>query len=300
MTRLLISIVAVLGVAAQAQPLVPEGAQAISLKGEPLRSPSPSPSSLENLADAEKAYRLDGGTAESTIWLARRTAYTGDYRRAIEIFTEGIEEYPGDARMYRHRGHRYITIREIDRAIADLELAAKLIQGQENEIEPDGLPNAQNIPISSLHGNIWYHLGLAYYLKHDWENALRAYQAGYDAGNNDDNRVSTSHWIYMILSRMGQDKEAAEALATISPDMEIIENFVYHQLCLFYKGELTLDRLEGGDDSPAGAAQAYGIAHWYQYNGDELEASRRYEALLETEQWPAFGFIAAEAELADR
>ncbi len=64
-------------------------------------------------------------------------------------------------------------IREFDRAIQDFEKAATLIEGTEDKIEPDGLPNAQNIPVSTLHTNIWYHLGLAYYLQHDLENALR-------------------------------------------------------------------------------------------------------------------------------
>jgi len=53
-----------------------------------------------------------------------------------------------------------------------------------NQIEPDGLPNAKNIPISTLKGNIWYHLGLAYYLKGDFENALWAYHVFlYGIGN---------------------------------------------------------------------------------------------------------------------
>jgi tetratricopeptide (TPR) repeat protein len=64
-----------------------------------------------------------------------RTAYTGDFRGAVEIYSEGIEKFPHDDRMYRHRGHRYISIREFDRAIADLEQAAKLIEGKENETE---------------------------------------------------------------------------------------------------------------------------------------------------------------------
>ena len=57
-------------------------------------------------------------------------------------------------------------------AINDFEKAGQLIQGKENEIEPDGMPNAMNIPISTLHGNIWYHLGLAYYLKHDYKKSF--------------------------------------------------------------------------------------------------------------------------------
>ena len=203
--------------------------------------------------------------------------------------------------MYRHRGHRYISIREFDRAIADLEQAAKLIAGKQNEMEPDGQPNAQNIPVSSRHGNIWYHLGLAYYLKHDWENAFRAYRNGFNAGRNDDNRVSTTHWLYMIKRRMGDEEGAEKFLAVITPDMNIIENFSYHKLCLFYKGEISKQELIGQDeDTPSGAATAYGYANWHYYNGEPEEAQELLEALVATDSWAAFGFIAAEADLAAR
>jgi tetratricopeptide (TPR) repeat protein len=177
--------------------------------------------------------------------------------------------------MYRHRGHRYISIREFDRAIADLEIAARLIEGKENETEPDGQPNEQNIPVSSRHGNIWYHLGLAYYLEHDWENAFRAYQNGFNAGRNDDNRVSTTHWLYMIKRRMGDEEGAAKVLDVITEDMNVIENISYHKLCLFYKGERTVQELIGdGEDTPTGAAAAYGLANWHYYNGTSANAGR--------------------------
>lgn len=282
-------------------PDVATGAQAVSLTGDALFAAVPGQEALDRLAAAKKDYDDNPHDADNIIWYGRRTAYAGDYRGAIEIFSIGIKEFPQDARMYRHRGHRYISIRAFDRAIEDLENAATLIEGTENEIEPDGLPNALNIPISSLHGNTWYHLGLAYYLKHDWKNAHRAYLAGFNAGRNDDNRVSTTHWLYMILRRMGENKAADDVLEVITADMQVIENTVYHNLCLFYKGEITLDEMLGDDaDSPTGAAAAYGIANWYYYNGDEAEAQSRLAALLATESWSAFGYIAAEADLAAR
>ena len=61
--------------------------------------------------------------------------------------------------MYRHRGHRYITVAQFDRAIADFEKAVALIKGTPDEIEPDGAPNPTGKPRSTLHFNIWYHLG---------------------------------------------------------------------------------------------------------------------------------------------
>jgi tetratricopeptide (TPR) repeat protein len=286
---------------AQVLPDVPEGAQAVALNGIPRYSPEPPERLVQQLDTARAEYEANPDDADNIIWYGRRRAYTGDYRGAIQVFSEGIEKFPDDARMYRHRGHRYITIREFDRAIADLEKAAELIEGTENEVEPDGAPNALNIPVSSLHGNIWYHLGLAYYLEQDWDNAYRAYKAGFDAGRNDDNRVSTTHWLYSILRRKG-DPEAAEAvLDVITEDMDIIENFSYHNLCLFYKGELTLAELMGDTDgSPAGAAVVYGAANWHYYNGETEKADEMLFELLGTPGWASFGYIAAEADLAAR
>jgi tetratricopeptide (TPR) repeat protein len=292
-------LLSVCGVLAANLPQVPAGAQALTLSGKPLYSTAPSQAVLDNLAEAKTNYDANPNDADNIIWYARRTAYTGDFRGAIEIFSEGIEKFPNDDRMYRHRGHRYISIRQFDRAIADLEQAAMLIEGKENETEPDGAPNEQNIPISSRHGNIWYHLGLAYYLTQDWENAFRAYQNGFNAGRNDDNRVSTTHWLYMIKRRMGDEEGAAKVLDVITPGMNVIENFSYYHLCLFYKGEMTVGELMGdGEDTPSGASAAYGLANWYYYTGQEEKAMEHLNALIGTNSWAAFGFIAAEADLA--
>ena len=300
MTPLAIIAILLAGVAqAQVLPEVPDGVQAISLSGAELRAAEPSATTLDLLAIARLDYERDPDDADNIIWYGRRTAYAGDYRGAIEIFTEGIGKHPDDARMYRHRGHRYISIREFRRAIDDLERAAELIEGQRNETEPDGAPNVLNIPVSSLHGNVWYHLGLAYYLVQDWDNAHRAYLNGFNAGRNDDNRVSTTHWLYMILRRAGRDEEATRVLDNISADMNVIENMSYHRLCLFYKGEISLEEMTADlVDNPSGAAGAYGVANWHYYNGDTGEAMRLLEALAATESWAAFGVIAAEADLA--
>ena len=128
--------------------------------------PDPSEEALADFEVAKEDYEASPNDVEAVIWYGRRTAYLGRSRQAIAIYTERIKNFPEDARLYRHRGHRYISIRNYEAAIADLEKAASMIQGQADQIEPDGMPNAQNIPLSSLHSNVWYHLGLAYYLTH--------------------------------------------------------------------------------------------------------------------------------------
>lgn len=277
-------------------PDVPEGAQAVSLFGEPLMAAEPNEATLEKLAAAKADYEADPNDADTIIWYGRRTAYAGDFRGAILIYTKGIEKFPEDARMYRHRGHRYISIRQFDRAIADFEQAAQLIEGTEDQIEPDGIPNAQNTPISSLHSNIWYHLGLAYYLKHDLDNALRIYRIAVEDSANDDKIVSTTHWLYMTLRLLGRDEEAAAALEPINSNMNIIENMAYYQLCLFYKGEISEEEVAGDGDMPSNDAAAYGIGNWHFYNGDPDRAREIYAGMLTEGGWASFGYIAAEAD----
>jgi alpha-L-fucosidase len=273
--------------------------QAISLLGEVLYSADPPSSAIEKYEEAKAEYEREPGNPDALIWYGRRTAYLGNYRKAIKIYTDGIEKFPEDARLYRHRGHRYISILQFDKAIADLERAAVLILGKEDEIEPDGMPNALNIPVSSLHTNIWYHLGLAYYLKNDLENALRVYREGIKDSQNDDMLVATTHWLYMTLRLLGQEDEAEKSLAAIHKDMNVIENQVYHKLCLFYKRELALDDLTDPEfSSVMNDALAYGIGNWYFYNGEKAKAREMYEKILAGKSWASFGNIAAESDFA--
>ena len=274
--------------------------QGTSLLNKPLlrRQVNPIQDSLSiaNYLKALKDYTEDPMNADHMIWLGRRWAYLGDYKAAIIVFSEGITKFPDDARFYRHRGHRYISTRQLDLAIADLETVAQLIKGKEDTIEPDGIPNRLNQPVSSLHTNIWYHLGLAYYLKNDLEKALTAFKQCLEASKNDDMIVATKHWLYMILRRLQLPEEAAMVLQGINKGMTIIENEAYHQLLLFYKGELTEAELTGAGALGSSEAVLYGIANWYHYNGHIKEAKARYQSLLDTGNWAGFGYIAAEAD----
>ena len=237
------------------------------------------------------------GVAREVVGTGRRAAYLGRYTEAIAIFSKGIERFPEDARFLRHRGHRHISLRAFDLAVADFEKAAEMIKGTEDEIEPDGMPNAKNIPLSTLHTNIWYHLGLAYYLKNDMPQALRCYRQCLSASKNDDMRVATLHWLYMILRRMGKKAEAQRVVRPIRADMEIIENQAYHKLCLLYKA---IDKIEDltvkSDGDIMDDALAYGIGNWYFYNGDADAAKGVLEKITQGPTWASFGFIAAEAD----
>ncbi len=266
--------------------------------GKVYEIPVPSEAALANYAAAKQAFETNPQDADALIWFGRRTAYLGRYREAIAIYSDGIKNFPKDARIFRHRGHRYLSIREYDKAIADLEKAVTLIQGTADQIEPDGLPNAQNIPLSSLHSNVWYHLGLAYYLRHQYEKAYVAYLKCRDSGSNYDNIVSSTHWLYMIQQRLGNPKKADSLLAPIQKERAVIENQSYADLCRLYKGWLSPDSLlQASPGNPSNDAVNYGLANWYLYQGDSAKAKQLMEALVEGKAFTSFGYLAAEKDL---
>jgi tetratricopeptide (TPR) repeat protein len=252
------------------------------------------------LAQARADFAKNAGV-ENSIWLGRRIAYLGRYKEAIGIYSDAIKKSPKDARLYRHRGHRFITLRCFDEAIADFEKAAKLIKGQPDEIEPDGLPNARNIPTSTLQSNIWYHLGLARYLKGDFGGALSAYRKAEKVSKNADMLVATTHWLYMTLRRLGRQKEATAALAPITDNLEVIENADYYKLLKLYQGKLKpselLNDINQIGNTLSNATVGYGVGNWFLYNGQRAEAEKVFRQIVFGNQWASFGHIAAEAEL---
>ncbi len=280
-------------------------AEAISLAGDTLARPaldSATRSRMEaQLAQARADAAARPNDPDALIWVGRRLAYLGRYRESIAVFSDGARRFPNDPRVYRHRGHRYITVRSLDDAIADFERAARLMGGRPDEVEPDGQPNARNTPIGSLQSNVWYHLALAHYLKGDWKMAARAARSGVQVSTNPDRLVSQIHWLYMALRRAGLQADAAEALAPIRDDFDIIENESYYRLVRMYKGAISsaaADSALSAVRTPSDASLAYGYANWFLYNGDTTRAVRAFERILSGGSWASFGYIAAEADLA--
>lgn len=277
--------------------------EAVSLLGAPLFArelPAAARQPLEaELAAAYQVYQRDPENADAILWLGRRVAYLGRYRDAIDIFSEGIRKHPDDPRMYRHRGHRYITVRRFDEAVADLQHAAHLMAGKADETEPDGLPNARDIPLSTLHFNVWYHLGLAHYLRGEYGRAATGFRNALIVSRNDDSRVAASDWLYMSLRRAGREREAAAVLEPIREGLDIIENQAYYRRLLMYKGLLAPDALlsPDGQDAVTVATQGYGVGNWHLYNGRTEQAEEIFWRVTSAENWTPFGYIAAEADL---
>jgi len=231
-----------------------------------------------DLAGAWAVLQAKPDDEDNVVMYGRRLAYLWRYHEAIDVYTGGIINFPDNPMLYRHRGHRYISIRKFDKAAQDLSKAAEL---NRNDFD------------------IWYHLGLAYFLNGDFNKALSAYESCLGVSEDDESKVAVSHWLYMTLCRLSRPNDAVKVTNNIIEGMEVEENQSYYDLLNFYKGrksEEEIFNIEEASDLEL-ATIGYGIGCWYLYNNNEAKAKTYFEKIVETKYWPAFGFIAAEAEL---
>ena len=280
---------------------------AVSLMGKEFYEPERSPedqAKLDSLMLIARTNFESDPTEENYIWYGRREGYLMHLHEAIAIFTEGIEKYPDSYRLYRHRGHRYISVRKFDNAIADFNKAAELMEGKPLEVEPDGIPNKLNQPLSTTQFNVWYHLGLGHYLKNDFVKAEDAYMRCLGVCENDDSRIAVLDWLYMTYRRERKIVKANELLTMITDSIAVVENDSYYKRLKMYKGWLKPEDLLQADSTSEDydlniATQGYGVGNWYLYNGDTTKAIDTFRKVTDGKLFAAFGFIAAEAELAN-
>ena len=74
----------------------------------------------------------------------------------------------------------------------------------------------------------------------------------------------------------------------------------YGKRLKLYRGEIGPDALFAPSDTGDVdvATLAYGLGNWYLLKGDTARARAQFERSVKSGGWPAFGFIASEAELA--
>lgn len=301
-----LAVSAALIVSARAQPPAAAKAEATSLLGAPLYQIQLTPEAKqvndERIRQARESLAMAPGSADAVLWLGRQLAVAGRVREAVDLFTSGIARFPGDARFYRHRGHRYVTLRQFDKAIADLTKASDLFAGKPDVQEPT-TADVKVMSSETLQYATWYHLGLAYYLKGEFGRALPVYRKCLEVAKgptgNDDQIAGASDWLYMTLRRAGRKDEAAKVLQAIVPGMKVKDDQNYYDRLMMYKGVRTPEEVMATAKDPVSEATlAYGVANWHLYNGRQAEAKAIFERVVKSPNWMPFGVIAAEAELA--
>lgn len=285
-------------------PRVPhEEPQATSLLGDPLYRPPATDleeeaKTAKRVAEAEAAFLATPDDPTQLIWYGRLLGAASRFKEAVAVFEDGAKRFPENPRIHRFLGHRYITLRRFDDAIPALERAATLAQPLPDELEPATKPGGAEL--ESMKHAIYYHLGLAHFLKGDFAAAESAYRLCLEHSNNADSRCSVSHWLWMALSRQAKKTEADAILTAIPPELEVVEYHAYRNLIRLYRGELdgeshlaTLDA-DGVDFASFG----FGLANGHLVNGRTERARELFERIAKCRTWAAFGCIASEVEVA--
>jgi hypothetical protein len=210
--------------------------------------------------------------------VARGAAQAGarQFRLALDTYTRGLEAAPENALLLRWRGHRSLSVREFDRAEADLTRAARL--------DP------------TIYG-IWYHLGVLRFVRGDFNGAAEAFRRGQPIAPDPGELAGSTDWLWMSLQRAGRTDEARAMLAG-RPDSLPVNN-AYTQRLKLYRGEITPAQVFTPADTTdvAIATLSFGIGNWHLVRGDRARAREWFERAVWSGGWPAFGAIVAEAEL---
>ncbi|HEV2490264.1 MAG TPA: tetratricopeptide repeat protein [Candidatus Acidoferrales bacterium] len=236
---------------------------------------------------ARKKLAADPKNASLVLALSQAQAGRRQYREAVATCTEGLGFAPDNANLYIERGHREVGLREFARAQSDLEHAVS--------IDPKKL-------------DAYYHLGLAHYFQGQFDAAAESFQKALALAKNDDSVIDCTNWLYVSLRRAGKDKEAAETLKRITPEMKNTEPhlFFYLQLLRFYQGakteqEVLPAKLADPNDTEGELlfdTVTYGVGNWHLYNHEPARATELFKQVVTGNAWNAWGFVGAETELA--
>jgi tetratricopeptide (TPR) repeat protein len=228
------------------------------------------------IARAERALAADPRNVQRIIELGVAQSGARQFREAIETFTRGLSIAPDDPMLYRWRGHRYLSVRELGRAMDDLTRGYRL---------------------DSTNYGVLYHLGIVRFAGADFVGAADAFARAQRRAPDASELTGATDWLWMSLSRAARGAEA-NAMLTRRPDSLAAANAYARRLKL-YRGEIGPDDVFTAADTGdvQVATLAFGVGNWYLVRGDTVRARTWFERSIRSGGWPAFGFIISEVEL---
>lgn len=276
--------------------------EATSFTGNPLYRRSVDAEKIEKFEKLIKELSQKDTLSEDE-YIALGGYYVAIYRfqDAIAVYSRGLQLLPHSFKLRSLRAHRYISVRELDKAIVDLNEARVLIEKSPSrnaiEYSVDGTPHG------SYELWIWYHTGLYHYLKTNYAEAAKAYEKCIEVSPEDKYLVSTVDWLYNSYQKLGDTEAVDRVLKILSPDMNLDKGHPYFKRIMLYKGEVKIEDIFDQDKpvekwTARDMTIAYGVANWSVYQGNSKDAEKIYKNILTTPFWNTWAYIAAEKEYA--
>jgi Flp pilus assembly protein TadD len=228
------------------------------------------------IARAQRAVDADPRNVQKLITLGIAQSGARQMQEAVRTFTRALAIEPDNPILYRWRGHRYLSVRNFDRAMADF---------------------TRGYGMDSTVYGILYHLGVLRFVRGDFNAAADAFRRAQPLAPDAGELAGSTDWRWMSLMRAGRATEA-EAMLARRPD-SLPTTVAYARRLKLYRGEIGPEQLLTPSDTGDVelATLAYGLGNWYLVRGDTTRARAAFQRSVASGGWPAFGFIAAEAEL---
>ena len=233
------------------------------------------------------------------IAIGRSLVGVNQFRKAVETYSEGLTKFPDSYRLLRHRGHRYINLRQLDKAIVDLNRAEELIRTAPEVYEYDAVGKQG----ATYQHQIWYHIGLYHFLKRDYATAASAFEKSLATSHAGGDQAGASDWLYNCYMRAGEKDKAAAVVKVFTADFNIEnKDYPYYRRLLLFNGvikpaELVDETKPIGDMTLYDMTKLYGLANWYRYQGDSTKAQSLYKKILESNEWAGFAYASAELDV---
>jgi tetratricopeptide (TPR) repeat protein len=228
----------------------------------------------------DRAIALDKSLVPAHLGRCRTLARLTRHEDAVAACSEAVRLDPQNWEAIRDRGHYLINLNRLDPALADMEKAASMKQGDYQ---------------------IDYHLALAYFIKGDYGKAIPVWQACVNDAPEVGNKLACYAWLYPSLRKTGRDAEAAQALDT-ALSLGAKPDAAYMNRLMLFKGALSEE--EAVKQMEANALQTatvgFSIGLWHELNGRPDEAREYYEKATASDARTAFGYVAASAALSRR
>ena len=290
--------------------------QGTSLLGQPMvTSPARNANvaateTLERAARDAKAAFQSNMTVDTAPWYGRILFYHGYTKESAAVYDQALKRFPNSGKLLRHRAHRHFSLREFDKSIELGLKAAKLYENQPLEREkpgPDYFPGDPDV----VQYYLYYHLGQAYFGKHDFDNAAKWFAKSAEAASftrDLEARTANGYWEYLSLARGGRLRDAQKVLDDY--DLTLFEvhpkggSDTYFDGLQLFKGNRAADSFFSDKDSGrafatadgVAASTAYSLANYYILRGEAEKAKPWLQRSINVDSWSFFARIQAEAD----
>ncbi len=231
------------------------------------------------LAAFDRAIAVDPANSDAYLLKCRSLSALRRHAEAVDACTESLRLRPDQPETLRDRGHYYLNLGQIEPGLADLQKAASL---------------------TTRDRGVYYHLGLAYYLKGDFPRAAGAYETCVANSGDDAAKVECQAWLLPSLLRSGRKDEAKKLLAAVpAAPIEGHPGNYLDRLLLFRgaKTEAQVAATMSAEGPISEATVGYSIGIWHLLNRREAKAREYFERSVASNYTPAWGYRASEAEL---